>query len=101
LPEHPAVSGEAAETLAVFRAISAARQKYGRAAIGLFIISMTQGADDVLTALALAGIANPHTGAAARLDVAPLLETVDDLQAGPEILRQLLATLSIASTWPG
>jgi len=90
VPEARSLSDEAAETLAVFRAISSARQQYGKAAIGLFIISMTQGADDVLTALALASIANPRTGAAARLDVAPLLETVNDLQAGPEILRGLL-----------
>ncbi|MEE4218834.1 MAG: phosphoenolpyruvate carboxylase [Xanthomonadales bacterium] len=92
----PTVSGlesfsdEADEALAVFRAISSARQLYGGAAIGLFIISMTQGADDVLTALALAEIANPHTGAASHLDVAPLLETVDDLEAGPDIIRSLL-----------
>jgi phosphoenolpyruvate carboxylase len=85
-----ALSDQASEALAVFRAISSARQQYGKAAIGLFIISMTQGADDVLTTLALAGIANPGTGAAARLDVAPLLETVDDLQAGPAIVRGLL-----------
>ena len=84
------LSAQAAEALAVFRAISSARQLYGRTAIGLFIISMTQGADDVLTALALAEIANPHSGAAARLDVAPLLETVNDLRAGPDILRGLL-----------
>ena len=93
LPEaggNRALSAEATEALAVFRAISSARQQYGRAAIGLFIISMTQGADDVLTALALAGIANPHTGAGSRLEVAPLLETVADLRAGPGILRALL-----------
>ena len=90
LREGQALSAEAGEALAVFRAISTARQLYGPAAIGLFIISMTQGADDVLTALALAGIANPRTGAVARLDVAPLLETVDDLRAGPAILRGLL-----------
>ncbi len=85
------LSAEAAEALAVFRAISTARQLYGSAAIGLFIISMAQGADDVLTALALAEIANPHTGSSQQLDVAPLLETVDDLQAGPAIVRSLLA----------
>ncbi len=101
----PAVSGleslsdEADEALAVFRAISSARQLYGGAAIGLFIISMTQGADDVLTALALAEIANPHTGAASHLDVAPLLETVDDLEAGPDIIRSLLDFRCTARTW--
>jgi phosphoenolpyruvate carboxylase len=88
-PEQP-LSDEAARTLAVFRAVSTARKTYGTAAIGLFIISMTQGADDVLTVLALAEIANPHTGAASQLDVAPLLETVDDLQAGTAIVEQLL-----------
>lgn len=93
----PDVSGsqnlgdEATDTLAVFRAISTARQSYGNAAIGLFIISMTQGPDDVLTAQALSEIANPHSGASSRLDVAPLLETVDDLLAGPTILKRLLS----------
>jgi phosphoenolpyruvate carboxylase len=91
IPDTQSLSDEAVETLAVFRAISTARQMYGSAAIGLFIISMTRGADDVLTALALSGIANPHTGASSHLDVAPLLETVEDLQAGPEIIEALLA----------
>ena len=89
--EDSPISDEAHEALAVFRAISSARQMYGMSAIGLFIISMTQGADDVLTALARAEVANPHTGAALQLDVAPLLETVDDLEAGPDIVRALLA----------
>lgn len=84
------LSPEAAESLAVFKAISSARQQYGSAAIGLFIISMTQGPDDVLTAMALAEIASPHLGAPGRLDIAPLLETVDDLAAGADIIRRLL-----------
>lgn len=90
LSEAQEVSSEAADTLAVFHAISSARQRYGNAAIGLFIISMAQGADDVLTALALSEMANPHTGASSKLDVAPLLETVNDLQAGPAIIESLL-----------
>jgi phosphoenolpyruvate carboxylase len=85
------LSDEAREALDVFRSISSARKSYGPSAVGLFIISMTQGADDVLTALALAEVARPHTGAASQLDVAPLLETVDDLQAGPDIVQSLLA----------
>ncbi|MBT8056293.1 MAG: phosphoenolpyruvate carboxylase [Gammaproteobacteria bacterium] len=90
ISDETAMSDTARESLAVFRAISAARKQYGDSAIGLFIISMTQGADDVLTALALAEIANPHTGAGLKLQVAPLLETVDDLQAGPDIMQALL-----------
>ena len=49
------MSDAAREALAVFRSISTARQMYGGAAIGLFIISMTQGADDVLTFTLLEG----------------------------------------------
>jgi phosphoenolpyruvate carboxylase len=90
-PDESRLSADAVSTLAVFQAISTARQQYGPAAIGLFIISMTQGADDVLTALALAGIANPRLGSANRLEVSPLLETVNDLAAGQAIFTDLLA----------
>jgi phosphoenolpyruvate carboxylase len=84
------LSTTAVETLAVFRSISDGRRRYGEVAIGLYIISMTQGADDVLTALALAHMAGYAEGAVVPLDIAPLLETVDDLEAGPAILEQLL-----------
>ncbi|MDX1572321.1 MAG: phosphoenolpyruvate carboxylase, partial [Xanthomonadales bacterium] len=82
---------EIERTLEVFRAIREGRERYGSSAIGLFIISMTQGADDVLSVLLLAreaGLANAK--GSIPLDVAPLLETVDDLNAGPEILEELL-----------
>ncbi|MEJ8566747.1 phosphoenolpyruvate carboxylase [Elongatibacter sediminis] len=90
LPEGDAASPDLRRTVAVFRALAAARQRYGTGAIGLFIISMTQGADDVLTALALARASVPGGGDSAALDFAPLLETVDDLAAGPGILDDLL-----------
>ncbi len=79
--------------LTVLKTINESRQIYGPAAIGSFIISMAQGADDVLSVLLLA-----HAGGLADatgnipLDVAPLLETVPDLQKGTTILQQLAAT---------
>ncbi|MGH8035216.1 MAG: phosphoenolpyruvate carboxylase, partial [Lysobacterales bacterium] len=76
--------------MAVFRALATARKRFGPEAIGLFIISMTQGADDVLTALALARAVINGEGDPVTLDFAPLLETVDDLDAGPVILDSLL-----------
>ncbi len=95
LPPVEARSADMQRTLEVFRVLAEARQGFGEAATGLFIISMTQGADDVLTVLALSGAVQKgraHTVALATvLDIAPLLETVDDLQAGPEILTTLLA----------
>ncbi len=78
------------QTLDVFKAIGEMREKHGSNAIGLYIISMTQGADDVLSVLYLAKVAGlTDEDGNIELDVAPLLETVDDLRAGKDILAQL------------
>ncbi len=81
---------ETRRTLDVFRALAEARERYGERALGPYIISMAQGPDDALAVLVLAR-AGAHTDRAGNvpLDVAPLLETVDDLEAGPSILRAL------------
>ncbi|MDZ7645352.1 MAG: phosphoenolpyruvate carboxylase [Woeseiaceae bacterium] len=79
------------KTLAVFQALGFCRRKYGKQAVGPFIISMTQGADDVLSVLLLANWSELHNRrGAVPLDIAPLFETVDDLQNGPQILADLL-----------
>ncbi len=85
------LSTQARKTIAVFQAIAFCRRKYGKRAIGPFIVSMTQGADDILSVLLLAQWGELHNRKGdVPLDVAPLLETVDDLHAGPEILDALL-----------
>ena len=85
------LSTQARKTIAVFQAIAFCRRKYGNRAIGPFIVSMTQGADDILSVLLLAQWGELHNRKGdVPLDVAPLLETVDDLHAGPEILDALL-----------
>ena len=62
-------------------------------AIGPFIVSMTQGADDVLSVLLLAQWSELHgRRREVPLDIAPLLETVDDLTNGPRIIDSLLST---------
>ncbi|NNC57129.1 MAG: phosphoenolpyruvate carboxylase [Woeseiaceae bacterium] len=87
------LSTRARKTIAVFQAIAFCRRKYGKNAIGPFIISMTQGADDILSVLLLAQWGELHNRRGdVPLDVAPLLETVDDLHSGPEILEALLST---------
>jgi phosphoenolpyruvate carboxylase len=84
-------STQARKTLAVFQAISFCRRKYGERAIGPYIISMTQGPDDILSVLLLAQWGELHNRKGeVPLDVTPLLETVDDLTRGPEILHDLL-----------
>jgi len=91
IPEH--LSTVARKTIAVFQAIAFCRRKYGKRAIGPFIISMTENADDILSVLLLAQWSELHNRKnEVPLDVAPLLETVDDLDRGPEILDVLLST---------
>ena len=87
------LSTRARKTLGVFQAIAFCRRKYGSKAIGPFIISMTQGADDVLSVLLLSQWGELHNRRGeVPLDIAPLLETVDDLHNGPAILEALLST---------
>jgi phosphoenolpyruvate carboxylase len=93
--EKPAGSpdADATRTLDVFRAIADCRGRFGPDAVGPYIISMTQGADDVLAVLLLArwgGLASSGQGGHVPLDVAPLFETVADLEDGAYIMRTLL-----------
>ena len=79
-----------AKTIEVFRSIKWGQQNFGRRALGPYIISMTQGADDVLSVLFLARMAGLiEADGSIPLDVAPLLETVDDLKHGEVILQRL------------
>jgi phosphoenolpyruvate carboxylase len=83
---------QARKTIAVFQAIAFCRRKYGLRAIGPFIVSMTKGADDIFSVLLLAQWGELHNRRGeVPLDVAPLLETVDDLERGREILNSILA----------
>ncbi len=86
------LSSEGRRTLAVFQAIAYCRRKYGKRAIGPYIISMTHGPDDVLTVLLLArwGDLVSRSGTVP-LDIVPLFETVEDLANGPHVMEQLLA----------
>ncbi len=80
-------------TLAVFEAMMQARYKYGERAIGDYVISGTESADDVLSVLLLARWANvtDRSTGEVPLDVVPLLETVSALEGAGEVLGSLLA----------
>ena len=89
LPELPG-DDDVSKTIEVFRSIHWGQQHFGRRALGPYIISMTQGADDVLSVLFLARMAGlVGDDGSIPLDVAPLLETVDDLKQGEVILERL------------
>jgi phosphoenolpyruvate carboxylase len=88
----PRPDGPLARSLEVMRAIGESRQRYGAAAIGAYVISMAQHADDVLAVLYLARAAGlTDLDARVPLDLAPLFETVDDLDEAGTTLRGLLA----------
>jgi len=87
-----ALSSEGRRTLAVFQTIAHCRRKYGRDAIGPYIVSMAHGPDDVLSVLQLAKWGNlGPKGDSVPLDIAPLFETGEDVERAPKIMDKLLA----------
>jgi len=79
-------------TLGVFEAILQARHRYGQDAIGYYVVSGTQGADDVLAPLLLARWAEAYDRVSGEVavDIAPLFESVDALERCGEVMRTLL-----------
>lgn len=80
-----------ARELAVFDALADAYRRLGPAATGVYIISMASQASDVLQILAWARASGlQDADAAVALDVAPLFETIADLQQAPQTMADLL-----------
>ncbi|MDO5683452.1 MAG: phosphoenolpyruvate carboxylase [Propionibacteriaceae bacterium] len=90
-------TAERGQVLQVFDEIRRAQRSYGKAVVETYIISMTQGADDVLAAAVLAREAglldlNPDAQPFADVGFAPLLETLEELRNAAELLDELLET---------
>lgn len=82
------------EMINTFRTIKEAKDTFGERAIEVYLISMAEAVSDVLEVLVLAkevGLYRvyPDGRVKSRLHVAPLLETIDDLKMGPEIIKSL------------
>ncbi|WP_428995246.1 phosphoenolpyruvate carboxylase [Lysobacter enzymogenes] len=91
-PPARAAAAAAQPTLEVFRAVARLRPRYGARAFGPYIVSMSRSAADALAVLALARTAGcADDQGRVPLDVAPLFETVDDLDAAADTLRALFA----------
>ncbi|MGM7723266.1 phosphoenolpyruvate carboxylase [Metabacillus sp. Hm71] len=87
-------SKETQEMIKVFTMIKKAHDTFGKKSILVYLVSMTQSASDLLEVLVLAkeaGIYRLHADGTveSHLNVAPLLETIDDLTAGPKIMEKL------------
>lgn len=91
--ESPAVKldNQSKRALGVFQAIAFCRRRYGKRAIGPYIISMAHGVDDILSVLLLARWADlDRKDGSVPLDIAPYFETVEDLADCAATMRLLL-----------
>ncbi|GLH98397.1 phosphoenolpyruvate carboxylase [Phytohabitans aurantiacus] len=91
-PDTP-LTDAARRTFDVFGTIREAQERFGPEVVESYIISMTLGVDDVLAAAVLAreaGLIDVH-GHRARIGFVPLLETPAELDAGGELLDEMLS----------
>lgn len=82
---------EAKSTVDCFAVLQNHIQKYASHALGSLIVSMTRSASDLLMVYVLAreaGLTFFDKTLAIKLHVVPLFETIDDLVASPEIMRE-------------
>jgi len=94
LPQFSTLTDMSAATLDLMRLIVTLQEKIDRDAFGVFILSMTQSSEDIIGVYLLAKYAGLFTDDkhidSCRILIVPLLETIDDLRNGPEILEDLL-----------
>ncbi len=95
VPQFRNMSEEATELLGLLHLIRETLDGPDPKAIGTFILSMTQSADDVLGLYLLAKycglFSDPSSHETCRIRVVPLFETIEDLREGPAIIESLLA----------
>lgn len=83
------------ELMALLNLMGAEREGLDHKSIGPFILSMTRSCDDLLGVLLLARYAGLATGPEGcetfSIELVPLFETINDLQAAPSILTKYLS----------
>ena len=102
LPRFQNISDETKELLGLLDLVRETLDGPDPEAIGTFILSMTQSADDILGLYLLAKFsglfADPTARETCRIKVVPLFETIEDLRAGPDIMRTLLQKPMVRSS---
>ena len=92
LPGH-AAAGDPSDASKLFRVLRREMDAKGDQIVQSYIVSMTEGADDLLAPMVLAreaGLVDLGAGVA-RLGFVPLFETIDDLRSVGPVLRELLS----------
>ncbi|KIL37999.1 phosphoenolpyruvate carboxylase [Gordoniibacillus kamchatkensis] len=82
------------ECLNVYKTVAEAQKEFGKGCIQSYLVSMTNGASDLLEVLVFAKEAGLYRREAdgtvtCTLQSVPLFETIDDLHAAPEIMNTL------------
>lgn len=92
------LSPEVTETLALFELLQGEHDAKRFNSLGVFIISMTHQPSDALTVVWLSRLAQRLAGAdePMQMPIAPLFETIDDLQRCGTMLRSLLSNAPFA-----
>ena len=94
---HPGteLGSHARTVMECYRTIAAHTAKYGTNCIGSFIVSMTRSTSDLLAVYLLAREAGltimTSEGMVSKIPVVPLLETIEDLENGTQILEEFLS----------
>ncbi len=97
IPSDARFSDATNETIEVFRTMTDCQDRYGKAAVDTYIVSMTQDVSDMLTVLLFAketGLYDLKFHPERRISVVPLFETIDDLRRAPEMLNSLLENIA-------
>ena len=91
-----ALSPRAATTYATFESVTSALDRFGDGVIESYVISMTEGVDDILAAVVLAREAGlvDRRERWARIGIVPLFERVAELRGSGALLDELLSVPS-------
>ncbi|MDX2227109.1 MAG: phosphoenolpyruvate carboxylase [Verrucomicrobiae bacterium] len=88
------VGPEADEVIRTYRVLARHLQEFGPEGLGSLIVSMTRQLSDLLIVYVLAResglMKKTAEGLVCLLPVVPLLETIEDLERGPELIRAFL-----------
>lgn len=90
------LSDQAAQELHIFSAIADVMKRFGTQAVPNYIISMATSVSDILEPIVLlkeVGIYTPPVGnkpAHCLVNIVPLFETIEDLEAGSDIMTELM-----------